>query len=297
MCEREIIGPNAFHELMQPNGDNIPRSEQRHLRTIAIVCVLLCCMLSVSCSHPRGAWVYRASSYPATAQPVLNKTVVVVPLKDSRPTENKTKFFGMPMILLPLIPYGWADYAHPEDPATVKLQDVIWGGYDALFWPNRITAWQFRPERDFAAAATEELSESGFFKEIVFSEQDAGGDLILRGELKSTRYLAKVYTYGLGPFGFFPPMVGAPIGHVSNELAVEFVLEERVTGASLWRKSYHETREATFYRYWMPPEFYYDKLFNSIMRDVVKSLQAELLARTSGATDDSPAPSRSSSPN
>jgi hypothetical protein len=273
---------------MQPNGDNIPRSEQRDVRTLAFVCVLVCGMLSASCSHPRGAWEYRASSYPATAQPVLNKTVAVVPFKDSRPNENKTKFFGMPMLMIPLIPYGWADYARPEDPATVKLYDVLVGGY---------TAWQYSPERDFAAAAAEELSVSGFFKEVVFSEQVADRDLILRGELKSTHYLAKVYTYGLGPLQFALGMVGAPIGHVSNELAIEFVLEERVTGASLWRKSYHETKEATFYMYWMPPEFYYDKLFNSIMRDVVKSLQAELPARTSGATDDSPASSRSSSPN
>lgn len=282
---------------MQPNEDNIPRSEQRDLRTLALVCVLVCWMLSASCSHPRGAWEYRASSYPATAQPALNRTVVVVPFKDSRPNENTTKFFGMPMLMIPLIPYGWADYARPEDPATVKLQDVFIGGYDAMFHRDRITAWQFRPERDFAAAAAEELSVSGFFKEVVFSEQVADRDLVLRGELTSTRYLAKAYMYGLGLLVLPLGMVGAPIGHVSNELAIEFVLEERVTGASLWRKSYHETKEATCYLYWMPPEFYYDKLFNSIMRDVVKSLQAELPARTSGATDGSPASSRSSSPN
>jgi hypothetical protein len=170
----------------------------------------------------------------------------------------------------------------------VKLYDVVVGGS---------TVWQFRPERDFPAAAAEELSVSGVFKEFVLSEQIAGGDLILRGELKSTRYLAKAYMYGLGLLGLPLGMVGAPIGHVSNELAIELVLEERVTGASLWRKSYHETKEATFYLYWMPPEFYYDKLFNSIMRDVVKSLQAELPAMFSGATDHSPASSRSSSPN
>ena len=206
-------------------------------------------------------------------------------------------FFGSPMLLIPLIPYGWADYARPEHPSTVKLWDVAVRGYDAVFWPDLITAWQFRPERDFPAAAAEELRVSGFFKEVVFSDQVADRDLILRGELLSTRYLAKSYFYGLGPFLYALWMVGAPIGHVSNELAIEFVLEERVTGASLWRKSYHETEGATVYLYWMSPEFYYDKLFNSIMRDVVKSLQAELPARTSGATDGSPASSRSSFPN
>jgi hypothetical protein len=297
MCEREIMGPNALYELMQPNGDNIPRSEQRGMRTLAFVCVLVCCMLSASCFPRWEHWDYRANSYPPTTQPALHKTVVVVSFKDSRPNENTTMFFRYPMTLIPLIPYGWAGYARPEDPATWKLRNaVVEEAYGPYFSPMSIP-WQFRPERDFPAAASHELHVSGFFKDVVFSDQVADRDLVLRGELLSTRYLAKSYLYGLGPLHFALWMVGAPIGHVSNELAIEFVLEERVTGASLWRKSYHETEEATFYLYWMPSEFYYGKLFNRIMRDVVKSLQAELPARTLGATDGSPASSRSSFPN
>ncbi len=149
MCEREIEGPNAFHKLMQPNEGNIPRSEQRALRTLAVVCVLVCCMLSASCSHRWEAWDYRANSYPATTQPALNKTVVVVSFKDSRPNENRTMFFGRPMLLIPLIPYGWADYARPEDPATVKLRNaVVEEAYGPNYSPMPIP-WEFRPERDF----------------------------------------------------------------------------------------------------------------------------------------------------
>jgi hypothetical protein len=291
------MGPNPFHELMQLNGDNIPRSEQRDLRTLAVVCVLACCMLSAGCFPRWEHWDYRANSYPATTQPALNETVVVVSFKDSRPNESTTMFFRYPMTMIPLIPYGWADYARPEDPAIWKLRSAL---LEEAYGPNYAptpSPYEFRPERDFPAAAAWELRVSGFFKEVVFSDQVADRDLILRGEVLSTRYLAKSYLYGLGLLRCTLWMVGAPIGHVSNELAIEFVLEERVTGAALWRKSYHETEEATFYLYRMPPEFYYDKLFNRIMGDVVKSLQAKLPARTSGPTDGSPASSRSSSPN
>jgi hypothetical protein len=109
--------------------------------------------------------------------------------------------------------------------------------------------------------------------------------LVLRGELKSTRYVAREFTYGLGIFSFLPAIAGAPIGHLSNQLTIEFVLEERVSGASLWHKSYCETKDATFFLYWMPPEFYYDKLFGIIMRDVAKSMQAELPAVFLRATE------------
>jgi len=183
-----------------------------------------------------------------------------------------------PVLLLPLIPSGWADYARPESPVTEKIHEG--------------TSWQFRPDQDFAEAAAEELLESGLFKKVVFSERGSDGDLIFRGELKSTRYLANMYTYGLGLVGaFFLGCLGAPIAHVSNELIIDLTLEERTTGTVLWHKSYHETKEATFFAYWMPPDFYYDRLFALVMQDVVKSLQAELSVLSSGATENGPASS------
>lgn len=262
-------------------GSSVTRSKKR---TYVLVCVLFCCILSAGCSHPRGAWVYRASSYPTATEAVIKQTIVVLPFKDSRPTENTSKFFGMPMLLIPLIPYGWADYSRPESPQTVKLQDVMEQEINGPVIGQAINPWQFRPEKDFAEATVEELNWSRLFKGVAFSEQATDGDLILRGELKSTRYRAKAYTYGLGPLGWFPIMLGAPIGSVSNELDVEFVLEERVTGTQRWHKSYHETKDATFFLYWSPPDFYYDELFNRILQDVVKSLQAELTPRLSSPT-------------
>ena len=205
------------------------------------------------------------------------------------------------MLLIPFVPYGWADYARPESRRTVKLEDAVGGyggsGYDAWFNPQGITPWRFTPDKDCAEAAVEELNESGLFEEVVFSERGSDGDLIFRGELKSTHYKAEAYTYGLSVALFLAGFAGAPIGHVSNELVVDLTLEERTTGTVLWHKSYHETKEVTLFAYWMPPGFHYDRLFALIMRDVVKSLRTELSAMFTGTISSDPASSGSSSPN
>lgn len=292
--KRPVYNSAPRYTRMRILGSNVKQSKKR---MFVLGCVLVCCMLSAGCHYERSGWAYRASNYPAATPVPINQAVVVLPFKDSRPTENKSKFFGWPMCLIPLIPYGWADYARPESPETVKFKD-IGGGYSLNLHPHA-SPWQFSPVKDFTEAAVEELIASGLFKAVLNREQATDGDLILRGELKPTRYNAKIYTYGLGPLLYAPYLLGAPIASTSNELDVEFVLKERETGRQLWHKSYHETKGAKFFYYWSPPEFefYYDRLFSIIMQDVVKSLQAELPARTSGTSDGSPVFSRSSSPN
>jgi len=164
----------------------ITLSRKRRLQTCVLVGLLFCYMLSAGCSHPRGVWKYKTSSYPPGTDAVMHQAIVVLPFKDSRPRENTSKFFGMPMILVPLIPYGWADYARPEAPQTVKLEDVTRpvGAYDALLNPRAITPWQFRPEKDFAEATVQELNASRLFTRVVFSNQATNEDWILMGELK-----------------------------------------------------------------------------------------------------------------
>lgn len=262
-------------------------STKRRLQTCVLVGLLFCYVLSAGCSHPRGVWKYRTSSYPPGTEAVMHQAIVILPFKDSRSRENTSGFFGMPMILVPLIPYGWADYSRPEVPQTVKLEDVTRpaGAYDALLNPHGITPWQFSPEKDFAEATVQELTASRLFTRVVFSKQTTYEDWILIGELKSTRYTAKAYTYGLGFIQWFLNMLGAPMGSASNELIVEFVLKERLTDRTLWQKEYHETKDVTFFLYWKPSEFYYDELFNGILQDVVKNLRATLLARKSDLPD------------
>lgn len=99
---------------------------------------------------------------------------------------------------------------------------------------------------------------------------------MLVGEVKSTRYYATLVTYGLSIFGGFPWLIGLPSGWITNELAVEFYLEDGGTRTVLWRKRYKEVYKTTYralYGIW-PRQFNYDVLFKTILRDVVKDLRS-----------------------
>jgi len=63
------------------------------------------------------------------------------------------------------------------------------------------------------------------------------------------------------------------MGTVTKELGIENHLEDRVTGAVLWRKKYHDTYESTVWIYKIPREFNYDILYKTMLRDVVKELK------------------------
>lgn len=246
----------------------------------ALICVLLCCVVIAGCYHPRGGvWAYRASSYPMPREGTINQTMVVLPFQDSRPYGNTRELFDLrwPIPMIPLIPNGTADYARPEAPDVPKLERYFYEIMTNQALPT--SQWQFNPAQDFAQATTEELTASGLFKKVVLAVHPAEEDVILRVELKSTRYRAKVLRYGLGIIGMVLFFHGAPMASVENELDVEFVLEERVTGKLLWRKSYHTTKDGTFFFYWSPPDFYYDVLFKTILQDVVKNLQTTLATK------------------
>ncbi len=222
---------------------------------------ILCLFLS-GCSSQR-LWRYSTDSYPTDRQSILSRRVAVLPFRDSRPDKNVNAIM---LQMIPLVPFGWADYSTPEA-----------GNSKMTSFP----VWHFKPTEDFAKAAAEELHASGLFKEAFFTSRASEGDLILQGDIKSTHYWGKIITYGLS---FYAPgawMLGLPTGTIHNDLEVEFTLVDPLTGESLWRKSYNRTyHKSPFWIYKMPSDFDYDNLFKAMMRDVVKSLESTLADRS-----------------
>jgi len=219
-----------------------------------------CCLVASGCMPHAPIWNYLVESYPPTPQPLIQKRLVVPPFKDSRPTTNEDASF---LIFIPLVPYGWHDYALPEGARAfaVELEPVH----------------QFRPKDDLASAAVDELRASGIFKEVVVAPRVIEGDLVLHGEIKSTRYYAILMSYGLSYAAGFPWLIGLPAGKVTNELVVEFSLEDSGTGTVLWRKSYEEMYQATIWMpYSLPRQFDYAALYKTMLRDVVQNLRLEL---------------------
>lgn len=133
----------------------------------AVVLIFAVFVIS-GCAEPRG-WRFTPNTYTQPPKPLLLKSVVVPPFKDSRPNENSDK---IALYLIPIMPFGWANLSAPES----------WSPF-----------FKYRPTEDFARAAAEELRATGLFKEAFFAERTSEGDLILRGEIKSTHYNQKNY--------------------------------------------------------------------------------------------------------
>lgn len=228
----------------------------KSLRINILVSVI--CFFFSGCSSQRS-WKYSIDSYPTDRKPLLSKSVAVTPFRDSRPDKNENALL---LPIIPLVPFGWADYSIPEA-SNAKLAS----------FPD----WKFKPTEDFAKAAAEEMNASGLFKEAFFTFHASEGDVLLRGDIKSTHYWGKNITYGLS---FYAPGVwflGLPQGTIHNELEVEFTLVDQATGTSLWHKSYNMAyHKSPFWIYDIPSDFDYHNLFKSMMRDVVKSLESAL---------------------
>lgn len=223
----------------------------------ALVVVLLAMVVTSGCAEQRG-WRFTPNMYTPPGKPVFLKTVAVPRFKDTRPNENTNK---LALSELPLMPFGWADASAPES-----------------FRP----AFKYRPTDDFAKAVVEELQATGFFKEVFFTERESEGDLILRGEIKSTHFNQKILSYGLSGFATLLWTVGLPAGTVSNELHVRLSVEDKTTRAVLWQNEYKREYDGTFWIYSIPPLFQYDILYTEILKQAIEEMSAELRKDKSG---------------
>lgn len=180
-------------------------------RTIAVRrgSALLVLWLVTGCASTRS-WAYRPEA-PVVRQPVLAKSVVVLPTEDLRTNENTNL---RALYLIPLMPYGWMTFDTPEGPERHLTSGV----------------WNFRPPEDIAKVIAQDLQNLGLFKETFFGFRPSDGDLILRSQLHSTRYDAKIISYGLSIEGPLLWLIGFPMGTYSNELRLELRLEDRATG-------------------------------------------------------------------
>lgn len=207
-------------------------------------------------------WHYRVGTYQPAPQPLTEKRLVVPSFKDSRPDKNTD---ASALVYVPGIPYGFLDYSLPEAATVFPMEP-----------PSRGAPQQFKPKDDLASAAAEELRASGIFKEVVGVSPASEGDLVLYGEVKSTRYYATMLTYGLSVVAPALWFIGIPAGSITNELRVEFSLEDSRTRTELWRKTYEEVYKATYWMpYYYPPQFKYPTLYKTMLRDVVERLRNE----------------------
>ncbi|MBI5376114.1 MAG: hypothetical protein HZA77_11810 [Candidatus Schekmanbacteria bacterium] len=169
--------------------------------------------------------------------PKLPLKIAVLPFKDNRRNHNTmaTLYLGY----IPLFPFGYVEYDRPDTQrAFVTIGST--GG----------PAYIFNPPEDVAKAVTRSLNESGIFKEAYFSYGgDETADLILSGEVDSTLYNGKIFTYGLSFVGPCLWSLGLPSGSSNNELEVKLSLLTR-DNKKIWEYNVEDKASVLHGRYY-----------------------------------------------
>lgn len=223
---------------------------------IILVFGIIAAFIMGGCATQR-VWTYKADPYVKT-EPLINKTVAVTPLADKRENINKNL---VALAYVPIMPFGWMDLNTPEG-----VQAHITSG-----------VWLFRPPEDFSKAIAEEVNNSGIFKEVFFTNRPSEGELHLKGDLKSTYYHGKIFTYCLSFYGIYLWFIGFPAGSAENNLEISLQLVESSTGNIIWEDTYKKHYSKTSWIYAMQPDFYYDGLLKEVMKEAIPSLKNKLI--------------------
>jgi hypothetical protein len=217
-----------------------------------VLAALLVPVLAGGCSTQR-AWVYRSNAY-AGATP-NEQEVVVLPFRDDRQNVNDNRIL---LYLVPIVPFGWADYDVPEG-ATQHVTSGPWTNY--------------KPTEDYPKALADELRSAGFDR-AHFDYSDDGARYVVRGAIVDTTYSGRIYSYGLSAYGPLLWLFGLPAGSASNELEVELSLADKQTGATLVSRRYRAPRyDATSWLYVMKSDFEYPTLLAGVYKQFVAEAQ------------------------
>jgi hypothetical protein len=188
------------------------------MKLLAKLFVLSCLSLIFGCGTT-GKFVYpdkMTSLVKISSESMVKKSVAVVPFDDYRSTDNSCCY---PLYLIPLMPFGWADYERPE---AASMYLSIWE-YDAT------------PSEDLAKATALSLRRSNIFNDAFFTMggEKQNADFLLTGEIKTFKYEGKMWSYGLSTCCPVLWLLGAPSGTSENKLEIDLQLKNK-NGKVLW---------------------------------------------------------------
>jgi len=216
----------------------------------SISVVLLAATLT-GCANIRS-WSYSPEPRRGT-DPIANVSVIVLPFEDQRPKENSNFLF---MYFIPLMPFGWMTYDTPEGVQMHANSGL----------------WQFRPADDLARAVAQEVDNARIFRETFVGSRASEADYVLLGEMVSTRYDAKIITYGLSVYGPLLWLFGLPASVTSNDLTLNLKLAKTPSGVPIWTHTIRAEASATSWIYALQPDFTYDQLLKQGLREAMASL-------------------------
>ena len=231
-----------------------------------LLAVLVVALTTASCGTT-AKFVYPANPtdlVKITDMPKYNFRVAVLPFEEMRENKNQaaTAWIGM----IPGAPYGFVNYERPD-------------AADNFF---TVRKFEFDVSEDMAKAVVSSLKRSGLFKDVFFSfgGDRENADLIIQGEVNSTLYRGRQYTYCLSFFGPVLWSIGLPAGSSNNQLDFVMDLKDRRTGKLLWKyQSRNETSVTHGYYYnWGHDVQGYAQLMQDGMNNAVQKLDRAMAA-------------------
>lgn len=240
------------------------------MKRLSVVIPLMMVTIVTGCASQK-AWVYQPNTYSST-QSGSTKTAAVLPFDDARKNENKN---CIAMYLIPLMPYGWADFNTPEG-----VQMHITSG----MWLN------YKPTEDYAKALAEESRKAGVFKEAYFDYRKGNSDYFIQGKIVNTKYEGKIFSYGFSAYGPLLWFFGLPAAHTENELTIELSCVDSKTDKVVFSKSYQATpRSNVSFIYTMKNDFNYSEMlaevYKQFFRDIKPVVYAPVTAETKVVLD------------
>ncbi len=179
---------------------------------------LASCMLLtiVSGCGATSKWTYPPNeSVRYSAKHAFQDRVAVVMGSDQRAADNSNYF---PLYLIPLAPWGWAEYERPE--AARQYISIV--------------DFEMDMSKDPALAVADEFKRSGLFPNAFFTY---GGDtrdaLICKVTPEQFQYHGRLISYGLSVFGPLLWFIGLPAGWNECNLAFDVSLQDS-SGKTLW---------------------------------------------------------------
>jgi hypothetical protein len=165
--------------------------------------------------------------------------------------------------LIPLLPYGTIRYERPDEAKMFNIQNEF----------------EFNMSENLLEILITALRNSSLFSEVILTPTPLASkaDLVLSGELYSTLYEGKTYSYGISFLGPALWCFGLPAGSSHKRLNIELYLKKIDSGEVVW--SYNLSKEKTLvqglYRNWGKDV----NSFANLMQEGVKEAIADLRSR------------------
>lgn len=229
-------------------------------------CAAGCGSLDRSIIKSPGASVLAGPSQPAELGGPADKdrlSLAVVPFSEKR--GNLKNYGSVYSYLIPLAPYGTMRYERPDEARMFNTQNEF----------------EFNMSENLLKILVDTVRKmTGLFKSVIVTPTplESKADLILSGDLRSTLYEGKTYSYGISFLGPALWCLGLPAGSSHKKLGVKLFLRKADTAELIW--AYDISKENTviqgLYHNWGRNVNSFALLMEAGVREAIEDLRDKL---------------------